>query len=54
MEGGRELLASEAGDRDVPRRTGPSRLAVDLDAVLLFERDSGRRFIPAGNIGARP
>ena len=54
MEGGRELLASEAGDRDVPRRTGPSCLAVDLDAVLLFERDSGRRFIPAGNIGARP
>jgi multiple sugar transport system ATP-binding protein len=54
MEGGRELLASEAGDRDEPRRTGPSRLAVDLDALLLFERDSGRRFIPADDIGARP
>jgi len=54
MEGGNELLASEAGDRDVPRRTGPSRLALDLDAVLLFDRDSGRRFIPAGNMGARP
>jgi multiple sugar transport system ATP-binding protein len=54
MEGGSELLASEAGDRDEPRRTGPSRLAIDLDAVLLFERDSGRRFIPADSIGARP
>jgi multiple sugar transport system ATP-binding protein len=54
MEGGRELLASEAGDRDEPRRTGPARLAVDLDAVLLFERDSGRRFIPADSLGARP
>jgi len=33
--------------------TGPSCLAVDLDAVLLFERDSGRRFIPAGNIRSK-
>jgi multiple sugar transport system ATP-binding protein len=54
MEGGNELLASEAGDRDVPRRAGPSRLALDLDAVLLFDRASGRRFIPAGNMEARP
>jgi hypothetical protein len=54
MAGGNELLASEAGDRDVPRRTGPSRLALDLDALLLFDRDSGRRFIPADNMGARP
>jgi multiple sugar transport system ATP-binding protein len=54
MAGGNELLASEAGDRDVPRRTGPSRLAVDLDALLLFDRNSGRRFIPADNMGARP
>jgi len=54
IEGGSELLASEAGDRDEPRRTGPARLAVDLDAVLLFERGSGRRFVPADNFGARP
>jgi multiple sugar transport system ATP-binding protein len=54
MEGGNELLASEAGDREVPRCTGPSRLALDLDAVLLFDRDNGRRFIPADNLGARP
>jgi multiple sugar transport system ATP-binding protein len=53
MEGGNELLASEAGDRDVPRRTGPSHLALDLDAVLLFDRNSGRRFIPAGDVGAK-
>lgn len=49
MQGGEELLASEAGDRDEPRRTGPAHVALDLDAVLLFERDSGRRFIPAEN-----
>jgi multiple sugar transport system ATP-binding protein len=53
MDGGNELLASEAGDRDVPRRIGPSRLALDLDTVLLFDRDSGRRFIPAGEVGAK-
>jgi hypothetical protein len=47
------LLASEAGDREVPRRTGPGRIALDLDAVLFFDRDSGRRFIPADNMGAR-
>jgi multiple sugar transport system ATP-binding protein len=49
MPGGEELLASEPGDRDEPRRTGPAHVALDLDAVLLFERDSGRRFIPAEN-----
>lgn len=51
MQGGQELLASEAGDRDEPRRTGPAHIALDLDAVLLFERESGRRFIPAGKGG---
>jgi multiple sugar transport system ATP-binding protein len=49
MEGGEELLASEPGDRDVPRRTGPQHVAFDLDALLLFERGNGRRFIPAEN-----
>jgi hypothetical protein len=47
------LLASEAGDREIPRRTGPARIAIDLDAVLLFDRDSGMRFIPEDNVGAR-
>ena len=53
MQGGSELLASEAGDREMPRRTGPARIAVDLDAVLLFDRDSGMRFVPADNMEAR-
>ena len=51
MQGGSELLASEAGDREMPRRTGPARIAVDLDAVLLFDRDSGMRFVPEDNMG---
>jgi len=54
MEGGDELLASEAGERDVPRRTGSGHVALDLDALLLFERGSGRRFIPADGGGGRP
>ena len=49
MHGGEELLASEPGDRDEPRRTGPAHVALDLDALLLFERETGRRFIPAEN-----
>jgi len=53
MEGGQELLASEAGDRDAPRRTGPAHAAFDMDAVLLFDRASGRRFVPAQGMGAR-
>jgi multiple sugar transport system ATP-binding protein len=52
-ESGSELLASEAGDRDVPRRAGPGRIALDLDAVLLFDRESGRRFVPIDDMGAR-
>jgi multiple sugar transport system ATP-binding protein len=51
-EGGDELLASEAGDRDIPRRAGPGRIALDLDAVLLFDRESGRRFVPNDTLGA--
>jgi multiple sugar transport system ATP-binding protein len=52
-EDGDELLASEAGDRDIPRRAGPGRIALDLDAVLLFDRASGRRFVPSETPGAR-
>jgi multiple sugar transport system ATP-binding protein len=54
MEGGREVLASEAGDRDEPRRTGPAHIAFDMDSVLLFDRASGQRFIPADDGGAEP
>ncbi|MDB5514633.1 MAG: yurJ2 [Tardiphaga sp.] len=53
-EAGDELLASEAGDRDLPRRVGPGRVALDLDSVLLFDRESGRRFVPINGTGARP
>jgi multiple sugar transport system ATP-binding protein len=52
-ESGNELLASEDADRDVPRRAGPGHLALDLDAVLLFDRESGRRFVPIDDMGAR-
>jgi multiple sugar transport system ATP-binding protein len=52
-EGGGELLASEAGDRDVPRRAGRGRIALDLDAVLLFDRENGRRYAPMNDLGAR-
>jgi hypothetical protein len=51
IAGGEELLASEAGDREAPRRTGRTHIALDLDALLLFERGSGRRFVPAENGG---
>ncbi len=51
MEGGREVLASEAGDRDEPRRTGPAHIGFDMESVLLFDRASGRRFIPADDGG---
>jgi hypothetical protein len=54
MEGGQEVLASEAGDRDEPRRTGPAHIAFDMDTVLLFDRASGRRLIPADDGGAEP
>lgn len=49
---GQELLASEAGNRDVARNVGPGHVALDLDAVLLFDRKSGRRFIPLVRNGA--
>ena len=50
---GAELLASEAGDREMPRRVGSAHVAVDLDALLLFDRDSGKRFIPADEMETR-
>jgi multiple sugar transport system ATP-binding protein len=43
---GRELLASEAGTDEAPRRHGPAHARFDPGAILLFEADSGRRIPP--------
>ena len=43
---GREILASEEEEREVARRPGPVHVAIDPEAVLLFERQSGRAFAP--------
>ena len=43
---GRELLASEAGTDEAPRRHGPAHARFDPDSVLLFEVPSGRRIAP--------
>ena len=45
---GRELLASEAGDREMPRRTVPRASPASISTPCFsFDRDSGTRFIPA-------
>jgi len=43
---GREILASEAGTNEAPRRYGPAFARFDADAVLLFDPASGRRLVP--------
>jgi multiple sugar transport system ATP-binding protein len=43
---GREILASEAGTNEAPRRHGPAFARFDADAVLLFDPASGRRLVP--------
>ncbi len=43
---GREILASEAGTDEAPRRHGPAYARFDPGAVLLFEAASGRRIPP--------
>jgi len=43
---GREILASEAGTDEAPRRHGPAFARFDADAVLLFDPASGRRIVP--------
>ena len=43
---GREILASEAGTSESPRRHGPAFARFDPGAALLFESDSGRRIAP--------
>jgi multiple sugar transport system ATP-binding protein len=43
---GREVLASEAGTNEAPRRHGPAFARFDAEAVLLFDPASGRRIVP--------
>jgi multiple sugar transport system ATP-binding protein len=43
---GREILASEAGTSETPRRPGPAFARFDAKAVLLFDPASGRRIVP--------
>ena len=43
---GREVLASEAGTGEAPRRHGPAFARFDPSAALLFDGASGRRIAP--------
>jgi multiple sugar transport system ATP-binding protein len=43
---GHEILASEAGTDEAPRRHGPAFARFDAEAVLLFDPTSGRRIVP--------
>ena len=43
---GREILASEAGTDEAPRRHGPAFARFDPGAALLFDNASGRRLAP--------
>jgi multiple sugar transport system ATP-binding protein len=43
---GREILASEAGTNEAPRRHGPAFARFNPESVLLFDPTSGRRVIP--------
>jgi multiple sugar transport system ATP-binding protein len=43
---GREILASEAGTDEAPRRHGAAHARFDSNAVLLFEAGTGRRIAP--------
>ena len=43
---GREILASEAGTDEAPRRHGPAFARFDPGAALLFDDASGRRLAP--------
>jgi multiple sugar transport system ATP-binding protein len=43
---GREVLASEAGTNEAPRRHGVAFARFDAEAVLLFDPASGRRIVP--------
>jgi multiple sugar transport system ATP-binding protein len=43
---GREILASEAGNEEAPRRHGPAHARFDPAAILLFDAATGRRIPP--------
>jgi hypothetical protein len=43
---GRELLASESGEGELPRRHGPARASFDRNAMLVFDAASGLRIAP--------
>jgi multiple sugar transport system ATP-binding protein len=43
---GREILASEPGGDETPRRHGPAHARFDPDAILLFDAASGARLSP--------
>ena len=43
---GREILASEPGNDEAPRRHGPAFASLDPAGILLFEADGGRRIEP--------
>ncbi len=43
---GQELMASEAGLEEEPRRRGPAHARFDPNAVLLFDAESGKRIPP--------
>jgi multiple sugar transport system ATP-binding protein len=46
VDDGREILASEAGTDEAPRRHGAAFARFDPEAVLLFDPASGRRIVP--------
>ena len=46
---GRELLASESGEGELPRRHGPANASFDRDAILVFDAASGLRIAPQTN-----
>jgi multiple sugar transport system ATP-binding protein len=46
---GRELLASESGEGELPRRHGPASARFDRDALLVFDAASGLRIAPRLN-----
>jgi len=43
---GREIIASEAGADEEPRRHGPAHAHFDPNAILLFDAESGGRIAP--------
>jgi multiple sugar transport system ATP-binding protein len=43
---GREILASEAGTNEAPRRHGAAFARFDPEAVLIFDPANGRRIVP--------